>query len=249
MNENGENSHLEDQFISALNSYSHILKSTKQKHFLTIMENNAGNQQKLFRAMDKVMHRSTKQSLPEHTDSKSLANVFCDFFQEKVNKIRNNLEDISQDTFKYDSQSSCNFPAFNSFRNLTEEEVRKIIAKSASKSCELDPLPTTLLKLFIDEVCPIITSIVNKSLSTAEMPTIFKKAIIRPLIKKPSLDPVLNNYRPVSNFAYISKVIEEAASLKIAEHIEKNSLADPLQSAYKPKNQLRPHCLKFVTIF
>ena len=68
------------------------------------------------------------------------------------------------------------------------------------------------------------------------MPSVFKQAIVRPLIKKPTLEPVLKNYRPVSNLAYVSKVIEEAASLQIAEHIEKNSLSDPLQSAYKPRH-------------
>ena len=55
---------------------------------------------------------------------------------------------------------------------------------------------------------------------------------------------MLKNYRPVSNLAYISKVIEEAASQQIAEHIEKNSLADPLQSAYKPKHSTETALLK-----
>ena len=86
-----------------------------------------------------------------------------------------------------------------------------------------------------DDVRPIITSIVNKSLSPTEMPPVLKQAIIRPLIKKPGLEPVLKNYRPVSSPAYVSKVIEEATCQQIAEHIEKSSLPDPLQSAYKPK--------------
>ena len=61
------------------------------------------------------------------------------------------------------------------------------------------------------------------------MPDILKKAIVRPLIKK----PVWKIYRSVSNLAYISKVIEEAVEQQIAQHIETHGLADPLQSAYK----------------
>ena len=162
------------QFINALNNYHHILKESKQAHFLNIMENNAGNQQKLFQAMDKAMHRSTKQALPDHTDPKDLANKFCNFFQDKVEKIRSKFEDISEETYKFDSKSPCVFPPLSIFRSLSIDEVRRIIVKSASKSCELDPLPTSVLKQCIDEMCPIITSIVNKSLANAEMPSSFK---------------------------------------------------------------------------
>ena len=64
------------------------------------------------------------------------------------------------------------------------------------------------------------------------MSSVFKQAIMQPLIKKPKSVPVfLKNYRPVSRISYISRVIKEAASQQIAGHIEKNSLADPLESA------------------
>ena len=78
----------------------------------------------------------------------------------------------------------------------------------------------------------------------AQMPTVLKQAIVRPLLKKPTLEPTLKNYRPVSNLAYISKVIEEAASQQIAKHIERNGLADPLPSAYKSKHSTETALLK-----
>ena len=40
-----------------------------------------------------------------------------------------------------------------------------IIKLSPNKSCELDPLPTWLLKLCAQELAPIITAIVNALLS------------------------------------------------------------------------------------
>ena len=69
-----------------------------------------------------------------------------------------------------------------------------------SKSCDLDPLPTHMLKQSIDEFVPIVTAMVNKSLSEAIVPGSFKQATVRPLLKKPGLDKEnLKNYRPVSN--------------------------------------------------
>ena len=60
---------------------------------------------------------------------------------------------------------------------------------SPNKSCELDhPIPTWLLKTCIDELLPLITALINKSLSTGTFPDYFKEAIIRPLLKK---NPIL----------------------------------------------------------
>ena len=64
----------------------------------------------------------------------------------------------------------------------------------------LDPIPTWILKEHIDVLLPTITKIVNMSLATSTFPSQFKSAIVKPLLKKSSLDPEnLKNYRLVSN--------------------------------------------------
>ena len=52
----------------------------------------------------------------------------------------------------------------------TEIEIRNIFKLSPAKSCELDPLPTWLLKECIAELMPTITDIVNMSLRDSLMP-------------------------------------------------------------------------------
>ena len=69
-----------------------------------------------------------------------------------------------------------------------EHMANKFIIKSPSKSCELDPLPTYLLKEVLEYLLPLITAIINKSLAESNVPLSFKKANIRPLLKKPNLD-------------------------------------------------------------
>ena len=79
----------------------------------------------------------------------------------------------------------------------------KIVMKSASKSCELDPIPTFLLKQSMDVVLPVLTDIVNASLTESTVPQYFRQVIVRPLLKKPDLDKeVFKNYRPVSKVQY-----------------------------------------------
>jgi len=74
-----------------------------------------------------------------------------------------------------------------------------------------DPLPTNILKECIVLLVPYITKLFNLSLHTATVPQQFKVSYITPLIKKPGLDPDLpENYRPISNLSFLSKVLERA---------------------------------------
>ena len=84
----------------------------------------------------------------------------------------------------------------------------------------LDPLPTKPLNDNMVSVIPIITYITNASLENAVMPVVLKQAIVRPLLKKKSLDKdILNNYCPVSNLSKLSKVIEKVFVQRIISHI------------------------------
>ena len=90
------------------------------------------------------------------------------------------------------------------------------------------------LKLCLSELLPVITYIVNLSLSTSTVPYELKPALITPLLKKVLLDPeALKNFRPVSNLTYLSKIIERVVVVMLNQHLTKNGLHEGLQSAYK----------------
>ena len=92
----------------------------------------------------------------------------------------------------------------------TTDEVRKVIAGSPNKSCDLDPIPTWLLKECVEELLPLVTDMVNDSLTTGLVPKDLKRAHIKPLIKKAGLDiDVFKNYRPVSNLSFLTKTVEK----------------------------------------
>ena len=53
------------------------------------------------------------------------------------------------------------------------------------KSRDLDSIPTSILYDYLDEIIPIVTSIINKSLSSGIVPHCFKHAVVKPLLKRP----------------------------------------------------------------
>jgi len=70
---------------------------------------------------------------------------------------------------------------------------------SAAKSCALDPIPTFLLREFVDVLLPYVTCMVNASLSQGRLPESQKHAVVSPRLKKRGLDTSnMANFRPVS---------------------------------------------------
>ena len=84
------------------------------------------------------------------------------------------------------------------------------------------------------DILPRLTEIVNSSLSTGRFLDSLKHAIIRSLLKKPSLDlGVLDNYRPVSNLSFVGEVIEKIVVNQLDHHLSSHGLHSKFQSAYR----------------
>ena len=139
------------------------------------------------------------------------------------------------------------------FHPVSESIVREVLNKTAIKTYELDPLPSPLLAELIDDLLPSFTSVINDSLSTGSFPSVFKSAVVRPLLKekKPqkttSLDTeYLKNYRPVSSLPFLSKITETIVLLQLSQHLERNSLLYPLQSANRSGHSTETALLKIV---
>ena len=72
------------------------------------------------------------------------------------------------------------------------------------------------------------------SLSTGIFPEPLKRAIVKPILKKPTLDcTTFKNFRPVSNIAFMSKVIEKVIAFQLHSHMTWHNMFEELQSAYK----------------
>ena len=84
----------------------------------------------------------TENPLPDHECDEELANKFASFFLSKIEKIR--------DQFKLKPLLECdeNFsvPMLKAFSVMSHDEICRLIGEMKTKSCELDPLPTRIIK-------------------------------------------------------------------------------------------------------
>lgn len=143
----------------------------------------------------------------------------------------------TSDTFHVVKKTWCKNKkkcAFSHFCTISPKEVESIIQRMRPSTCSLDPLPTILVKANVSAIGPLITTIINQSLQSGQVPLSLKTAIIRPHLKKPSLDPeVMANYRPISNLPFLAKVMERVVSAQLQDHLKQNSLFEKFQSGFR----------------
>jgi hypothetical protein len=124
--------------------------------------------------------------------------------------------------------------SLSAFTDITPNDVVSAVMKSPAKTSEHDKWPTWMLKQHIKLLAPIIAMIFNHSIHTADFPHEWKLAIIRPHLKKPSLDPtVLKNFRPVSNLSFLSKVLERLVCEQLNAYLHQYNMLPHYQSAYR----------------
>jgi len=106
--------------------------------------------------------------------------------------------------------------------------------KSPSKPRSLDPMLTWSLKNVCEYMAPITASMCNASILQNRFPVNQKTAIVRPLLKKCSLNPTdLNSRPPISKLSFVSKLLEHAIDSRFTQHAITHNLFSPMQSAYR----------------
>ena len=135
----------------------------------------------------------------------------------------------------------------NGSENGSMSTVQDIIMVSKPKSCQLDPIPIWLLKSCIDVLLPTMTTIINASLEQGVFPMKWKESLLRPLIKKMSLDrDEFNNFRPISNLAFLSKTLEKIVASQLDTYLTKHQLYAKMQSAYRIHHSTETALLRVV---
>ena len=164
----------------------------------------------------------------------------------KISDIRIGLDSDKDCDVQSSATPSSPVPCSSSFSNfepLDEDTVRKLVS-ATTKSCPLDPIPTAIVKECLDDLLPVLTSIINFSLQSGSFPDQWKEALVKPLLKQPGCDLIFRNFRPVSNLAFVSKLTEKAVADQIQSYMDMNYLFPPFQSAYRPHHSTETALLK-----
>jgi len=189
----------------------------------------------------------TKKSspLPSNICPDELPEAFSSFFSSKILGLRSKI-DLMPFQPTIPDPTFIGVPLFT-FKLVTEVEVLSTLKEMHFKSCDLDPIPASLFSQIYQHLLPSITTIINSSLASGVFPSAFKTALVRPLLKKDSLDPNnLKNYRPVSNLPFLSKLLEKIVLKQLNDHLSLHNLHHPYQSAYRANHSTETALVQIV---
>ena len=212
-----------------------IIKQVQRSYYISKLQENRTNFKEIFTITNKLLGRIDSSPLPPYENPDSLAQEFSDYFQDKINTIMlqlNPTTDCPIDN-RYIEMGFLTQHRLDEFNEVREEEVLKLLTTAPAKSCDLDPLPSRLLVKHCLEVVPVITQIVNASLTHGEFSSQLKTALVHPLLKKPGTDCIFRNYRPISNLSFLSKLIERIVCNQITYYTGTTGMAEKFKSAYR----------------
>jgi len=225
-----------------------LMNEARRVYYNQFIEDNSTDQRRLFMASETLLNMHLDRSLPPHTDSSSLANDMGEFFITKIANIKSKLDGISPShlpsTSEPDLASEPSDIVLSDFQCQTVQAIRDMITSGKKKSCILDPKPVTLLSACLDPLLPVITNMVNLSLRTGYFANAWKTTVVHPLFKKPGLDLLFKNFRPIRNLQFVSKLTERVVANQIQSHMFKNNLFPQLQSAYRSHHSTETALLK-----
>ena len=224
----------------------HVVNNVKQAQrsfYIEKLLENRTNLKEIFTIANKLLGRNDPSSLPPSEDPARLAQEFSDFFHDKIDSIMLELKPTSDcpSDNRYIEDGFMTQYCIHEFPEVREEEVLKLLTTSPAKSCELDPFPSKLLVRHHLEVTPILTQIVNASLTQGEFTSVLKNALVHPLLKKPG---IFKNYRPVSNLSFQSKLIERTVCNQITQYTGTTGIAAKFQSAYRASHSTETAVIK-----
>ncbi|KAM9535018.1 uncharacterized protein ACWYII_039731 [Salvelinus alpinus] len=213
-------------FHSLLSTFSSSVSAAKANFYHSKFQASASNPRKLFATFSSLLNPP-----PPPPPSSLSADDFVNHFEKKVDDIRSSFAKSNDTAGSAHTALPC---ALTSFSPLSPDEISRLVTAGRPTTCPLDPIPSSLLQTISGDLLPYLTSLINSSLTTGYVPSVFKRARVAPLLKKPTLDPSdVNNYRPVSLLSFLSKTLERAVLGQLSCYLSQNDLLDPNQSGFK----------------
>ena len=177
------------RMIAQRDTVQNMINSAKSAFYKRALQDAGTDSKTTFRILQELLCDFKSNPLPDVPPIAN-ANGFNTFFVEKINRLKDRFNDDSDHTTHDGNRID---EKLESFSPIDINYVNKLIQAAPNKTCDLDPVPTSLLKSISGTISPVIMKIINTYLSTGAMPSAYKTAIVKPLLKKQGLDPVNKN--------------------------------------------------------
>ena len=156
-------------------------------------------------------------------ENERTAIIFSDYFSEIITKLKS--------VFSLFTDHVWRPPIIRPLRTLqtfnftyvpkifVERELKNL---KRNKATGADDLPPGMLKDCATEISKPLAYVINMSVTSGEVPTLWKQAIVSPINKSGDKKP--ENFRPISILPTFTKILEKAVRSHFSDFLENNNL-------------------------
>ena len=239
----------EERYKNYKTKLVNLLKVAKNRYYTNLFNSYKTNMKKLWRAVNTLTNRSTKQSkleslivnnkiLSKPTD---ISEAYNHFFVNAAHELQEQLPKFETDHRKFLSPRN---PNSMEFAHVNVSDISKIIHSLKNKSCRVNDFSPSVLKRNAHLLAVPLAQLFNESLQQGKFPTKLKHAQVIPLYKKGAKTSI-NNYRPISLLNVFSKIFEKAMKMKLVSFIDSNKILSKSQFGFQKNKSTQDALIHF----
>ena len=160
-------------YLQADKCYKKYLFQTKKKILRDKLNSGNNKTKTLYKKTKSLTFDTSENTLLTATLPKELADIFANFFVDKITKIRSKFE--NDENYQIPTR---NWKSLLNFQTITEEELIKTIKTMKSTTISSDPCNTEFILNFPQILAPVWTSIINKSIGEGTVLKCWKEALV-----------------------------------------------------------------------
>ena len=191
--------------------HSYILKA-KSQYYKHLFEKNRNDIRSTWQTINSLINKSTNSRVikkimhnnVEYTDDLGMSEIFNEYFSNVATSLNEDLPINDNNPLDYIT-GTFNTSFF--LAPVTPDECSSIIGSLKITKQDKNKIPVRLIISNRNFISPIVSNIINESMSQAIFPDSLKLAVITPIHKKhETTNPA--NYRPISVLPVLSKIFE-----------------------------------------
>ena len=161
-----------------------------------------------------------------------ISNKFAEYFENVPSQVRDKLPTTESDFYKYMPESVSQSMYLGDTDPL---EVFNLIHKLKNSCSTGDTdIPNQFLKMLSFPLSYLLAYIINRSLTTGQMPRLLKIGKQTPVFK--SGDKLFNNYRPITVVNSFAKIVEKVAGSRLVSYLERHKILNIKQFGFRKKH-------------
>jgi hypothetical protein len=162
-------------------------ESPTRQFFNKELTDTTADSKQRWRTVKHLLHSNDTDRTLTAAECQNVCNTLSNYFLDKITNIKlailTKLSTIDISLFQFTAATHVG-PTLDSIPLVTTAEISCILSKIPGKSCPLDFIPTSLVKSCSCVFSEIIAKLANLSFQQGCFPSVFKQALVTPLIKK-----------------------------------------------------------------